>query len=55
VLPLAEYWYRKQLLWVVFRGIFGGVFAMAFSITTTWATDRLFGDATSELWSGEWW
>ena len=55
MLPLAEYWYRRQLLWAVFLGIFGGVFALAFSITTTWTTNRLFGDPTSDLWSGEWW
>jgi H+/Cl- antiporter ClcA len=55
MLPLAENWYRRQLLSAVFLGIFGGVFALAFSVTTTWAIDRLFGDATSDLWSGEWW
>jgi len=55
VLPLAEGWYRSQLLAAVVLGVFGGVFALAFTLITTWSTDRLFGDATSGLWSGEWW
>jgi len=55
MLPLAEAWYRKQLLAAVFLGVFGGVFALAFSVITTWSIDRLFGDATSDPWSGEWW
>jgi H+/Cl- antiporter ClcA len=55
MLPLTEAWYRKQLLAAVFLGVFGGVFALAFSIITTWAIDRLFGEARSDVWSGEWW
>jgi len=55
VLPLTEAWYRKQLLVAVFLGVFGGVFALAFSVGTTWAIDGLFGDPTSDLWSGDWW
>ena len=55
MLPLTEAWYRKQLLAAVFFGVFGGLFALAFSIVTTWAIDGLFGDAMSDPWSGEWW
>jgi len=55
VLPLTEAWYRKQLLVAVFLGVFGGIFALAFSVGTTWAIDGLFGDAASDPWSGEWW
>lgn len=55
MVPLAEAWYRKQLPAAVFLGVFGGIFALAFSLVTTWAIDRVFGDATSDLWSGEWW
>lgn len=55
MLPLAEAWYRKQLVAAVFLGVFGGLFTLAFSVITTWSIDRLFGDATSDLWSGEWW
>lgn len=55
MLPLAEDWYRRQLLAAVFLGVFGGIFALAFSVVTTWAIDGLFGDPTSDPWSGEWW
>jgi H+/Cl- antiporter ClcA len=55
MLPLTEAWYRKQLVAAVFLGVFGGVFALAFSVVTTGSTDLLFGDATPDLWSGEWW
>ena len=55
MLPLTEAWYRKQLLVAVFLGVFGGIFALAFSVGTTWAIDGLFGDAASDPWSGEWW
>jgi H+/Cl- antiporter ClcA len=55
MLPLAEAWYRRQLLAAVALGLLGGVFALAFSVITNWAIDLLFGDATSDLWSGEWW
>jgi H+/Cl- antiporter ClcA len=55
MLPLAEDWYRRQLLVAVFLGVFGGVFALAFSIVTTGANDLLYGEATSDPWSGEWW
>jgi H+/Cl- antiporter ClcA len=55
MLPLTDAWYRKQLLVAVFLGVFGGLFALAFSVGTTWAIDGLFGDPTSDLWSGEWW
>ena len=55
MLPLTEAWYRKQLLAAVYLGVFGGLFALAFSIVTTWVIDELFGDAASDPWSGEWW
>ena len=55
MLPLSEPWYRKQLVAAVYLGVFGGIFALAFSLVTTWGIDRLFGDATSEPWSGKWW
>ena len=48
MLPLSEPWYRKQLVAAVYLGVFGGIFALAFSLVTTWAIDRLFGDATSD-------
>ncbi|MGI9623815.1 MAG: chloride channel protein [Acidimicrobiales bacterium] len=54
-MPLAEAWYRRQLLAAVFLGVFGGVFALVFSAVTTWSIDRLYGDAASDPWSGEWW
>ena len=55
MLPLTEVWYRKQLLAAVLLGVYGGLFALAFSIVTTWAIDGQFGDAASDPWSGEWW
>ena len=55
MLPLTEAWYRKQLVAAVYLGVFGGVFALLFSIVTTWSGDQLFGDPTSDPWSGEWW
>ena len=36
MLPLAEDWYRRQLLAAVFLGVFGGIFALAFSVVTIW-------------------
>ena len=55
MLPLSEAWYRRQLVAAVFLGVFGGLFALAFSLVTTWAIDGLFGDPASDPWSGEWW
>ena len=55
MLPIGEDWYRRQLLAAVFLGVFGGLFALAFSIVTTGATDLLYGDPISDPWSGEWW
>ena len=55
MLPLTEAWYRKQLVAAVYLGVFGGLFALAFSIVTTWSGDQLFGDPSSDPWSGEWW
>lgn len=55
MLPLTEHWYRRQLLVAVGLGVFGGVFALAFSAVTKWAVDAIFGEPTDEVWAGEWW
>ena len=55
MLPLNEAWYRRLLLAAVVLGVAGGVAALGYSSLTTWGIDRLFGDPTSEPWSGLWW
>ncbi len=55
MLPLSEARYRRLLLAAVALGVGGGLIALAYSSVTTWGIDRLFGDPTSEPWSGSWW
>lgn len=55
VLPLAEAWYRRLLVVALFLGVGGGLAAVAYMWFTGSGTDLLYGDPTSEPFSGNWW
>jgi len=55
VLPLAEAWYRRLLVVALFLGVGGGLAAVAYMWFTGFGTDLLYGDPTSDPFSGNWW
>jgi H+/Cl- antiporter ClcA len=55
MLPLSEAWYRKLMVAAVVLGVGGGVIALVYSGFTNFGIGRLYGDPTSEAWSGQWW
>jgi len=55
MLPLDERWYQRLLTVALGLGVFGGVIALIYSVTTGWGISFFFGEPTSELFSGQWW
>jgi H+/Cl- antiporter ClcA len=55
MLPLDERTYRRLLVFALGFGLAGGVFALAYSLTTGWGIGAFFSEPTSELFSGQWW
>jgi H+/Cl- antiporter ClcA len=55
VLPLSEAWYRRLLVVALALGVGGGLAAVIYSWFTGFGTDLLFGDPTSDPFSGDWW
>jgi H+/Cl- antiporter ClcA len=55
MLPLSEEWYRKLMVAALVLGVGGGVIALVYSGVTNFGIGRLYGDPTSEAWSGQWW
>jgi hypothetical protein len=55
MLPLDERWYRRLLVAALGLGAAGGLFALVYSITTGAGLRILFGEPTSEPFSGQWW
>jgi H+/Cl- antiporter ClcA len=55
VLPLAEAWYRRLLVVALLLGVGGGLAAVVYIWFTGFGTDLLFGDPTSDPFSGNWW
>ena len=54
-LPVQDGWYRRLLILSVALGVGGGVAAVLYSEFTGFGTGLLFGDPTSDLFSGRWW
>ncbi|MEE8485135.1 MAG: chloride channel protein, partial [Acidimicrobiia bacterium] len=55
MLPLDQPWYRRLLGYAFALGLSAGVLGLGFLALTGTGIDRLFGDPTTEVWSGEWW
>jgi len=55
MLPFDLPWYRRLLAFAFAFGIAGGAFGLVYLGATGAATDAIFGDAGTALWSGEWW
>lgn len=55
LLPLNERWYRRLLTSAIGLGIAAGFAALAYSMTTNAAIDRLFGSPSVAAWTGRWW
>ena len=55
VLPLDDTWYRRLLVLALVLGVGGGFAAVLYMWFTGIGTDLLFGDPTSEPFSGKWW
>ena len=55
MLPLGSMWYRRLLFVAAILGIAGGAFSLVYLGGTGKLIDLFFGDAGTELWSGEWW
>lgn len=55
MLPLDQPWYRRLLAYAFALGLGAGVLGLGFLALTGTGIDRLFGDPTTEVWSGEWW
>jgi len=55
MIPIAETWYRRLLGAALLLGAAAGVLALVFSGVTGAGIGRIFGPASSEPFSGEWW
>jgi H+/Cl- antiporter ClcA len=55
VLPLSESWYRKLLVAALVLGVAGGAIALVYSGVTNFGIGRLYGEPTTDAWSGQWW
>jgi hypothetical protein len=55
MLSLSEEWYRKLMVAALVLGVGGGVIALVYSGVTNFGIGRLYGEPTSEAWSGQWW
>lgn len=55
MLPLDERWYRRLLLLALLLGLVGGLLALIYSLVTGVGISFLYGEPTSEPWSGRWW
>jgi len=54
MLPLDERWYRRLLALALLLGVVGGLSALIYDLATRAGISLLFGEATSEPWSGRW-
>ena len=55
MLPLDERWYRRLLVAALGLGLAGGALALVYDAVTGFGITRLFGEPTSDPWSGRWW
>ncbi len=55
MLPLDDRAYQRLLFAALGLGVTGGVFALAYSLLTSWGIDLFFSEPTSDLFSGQWW
>lgn len=55
MLPLDERWYRRLLALALAFGVVGGLGALAYSLVTGASIRLLFGEPTSDPFSGQWW
>jgi len=55
MLPLDEVWYRRLLVLALGLGVAGGVFALLYGAVTGFGITWLFGEPSSEPFSGRWW
>ena len=54
-LPVEDAWYRRLLTLSIVLGVGGGVAAVLYTEFTGLGTSLLFGDPTSDPFSGRWW
>jgi H+/Cl- antiporter ClcA len=55
MLPLDQPWYRRLIFYAFGLGLVAGLLGLGYLAVTGTGIDRLFGDPTTEMWSGEWW